>query len=93
MLSGGISLLASSAKAGDADEAEVVTDKVFFEVSVDGKPLGKVVIGLFGNTVPKTVANFKALCKGFKKDNGSGTLTYAGSPFHRIIPDFMIQVV
>jgi hypothetical protein len=35
--------------------------QVFFDVSVGGKPAGRVVIGLFGNEVPKTTANFAAL--------------------------------
>lgn len=40
-----------------------VTDKVFFDLAVGGKPVGRVVIGLFGNIVPKTTANFVALGK------------------------------
>lgn len=43
-----------------------VTDKVFFEIEIDGKNVGRIVIGLFGKTVPKTVANFKSLAEGFK---------------------------
>lgn len=38
-----------------------VTDKVFFDLAAGGKPVGRVVIGLFGNIVPKTTANFVAL--------------------------------
>merc|ERR1711972_622913 len=49
-------------------------------------------IGLFGGVVPKTVANFVGLCKGDKGKASSGQeLTYKGSKFHRIIPNFMIQ--
>ncbi len=45
---------------------------------------------MFAQTVPKTVNNFVKLCEGFETNNGR-KLTYEGSIFHRIIPQFMIQ--
>mmetsp|Transcript_3068 Transcript_3068/g.7129 ORF Transcript_3068/g.7129 Transcript_3068/m.7129 type:complete len:203 (+) Transcript_3068:60-668(+) len=74
-------------------EMETVTSKVFFDVEMDGQPAGRIVMGLFGETVPKTAENFRALCTG-EKGNGKTSgkpLHFEGSKFHRIIPDFMIQ--
>ena len=38
-----------------------VLPQVFFDIESGGKALGRIEIGLFGKTVPKTVENFVAL--------------------------------
>merc|ERR1711963_120207 len=66
---------------------------VFFDMSIGGKPTGKVTMELYNDIVPKTAENFRALCtgeKGVSKVSGKA-LTYKGSIFHRVIPQFMCQ--
>ncbi|KAJ0111564.1 hypothetical protein Patl1_03279 [Pistacia atlantica] len=66
---------------------------VFFDISIDGDPVEKIVMELFADVVPKTAENFRALCtgeKGIGKSTGK-PLHYKGTMFHRIIKGFMAQ--
>jgi len=40
--------------------------RVFFDVSIDGKHSGRLIMELFANVTPKTAENFRALCTGEK---------------------------
>ncbi|ARF53472.1 peptidylprolyl isomerase [Streptomyces gilvosporeus] len=58
---------------------------VFFDITIDGKDAGRITFRLFDDVVPETARNFRELATG---QNGYG---YAGSSFHRVIPEFMLQ--
>lgn len=79
----------------EKEEVEVrhdITHRVFLDVDVDKQRVGRIVIGLYGEVVPKTTENFRALCTGEMGKSANGkALHYKGTPFHRIIPGFMIQ--
>ncbi|XP_064475143.1 peptidyl-prolyl cis-trans isomerase B-like [Ornithodoros turicata] len=70
-----------------------VTEQVYFDITIDGKEAGRIEIGLFGKTVPKTVKNFVELCRRHETEpSKDGSLVgYKGSVFHRVINDFMLQ--
>ncbi|GHF94059.1 MULTISPECIES: peptidylprolyl isomerase [Streptomyces] len=62
-----------------------MSNNVFFDITIDDKPAGRIVFQLFDDVVPDTAKNFRELATG---QHGFG---YEGSSFHRVIPAFMLQ--
>eukprot|EP00736_Rhodelphis_marinus_P012471 Rmarinus@m.13127 len=66
--------------------------RCYFDVTIGGEAIGRIVFELFTEDAPKTTENFRALCTGEKGVGTKGKpLHFKGCSFHRIIKSFMIQ--
>lgn len=78
---------------GLAGQAQAENPKVAMDIEIGGEPAGTVVAELRADVVPHTAENFRRICADEDKIIGRAgkPLDYDGTPFHRIIPGFMIQ--
>ncbi|MBK1631629.1 peptidylprolyl isomerase [Thiohalocapsa halophila] len=78
---------ALGAVLGVVGSAAAENPRVELSVSIGDEPAGTLELELFEDVTPKTAENFRVLCTGEQGQD----MAYAGTPFHRIIPGFMIQ--
>ncbi|XP_054753263.2 uncharacterized protein LOC129259022 [Lytechinus pictus] len=67
---------------------------VYFDVTVDGEKVGRLLFELYTDRCPRTCENFRALCTGDKGQKTDDTLMkyhYLDTLFHRIVPNGWIQ--
>ncbi|KAL2531674.1 Peptidyl-prolyl cis-trans isomerase CYP21-1 [Abeliophyllum distichum] len=73
------------------EEAYEITHRVFLDVDIDKQRTGRIIIGLYGQVVPRTVENFRALCTGEMGKSANGkVLHYKGTPFHQETSQYMV---
>eukprot|EP00392_Amoebophrya_sp_AT5.2_P010730 g10797.t1 len=77
----------SSSTAGAAQPHSTSSSTTKLSFAENPNYLGRLIFRLFQERVPKTVENFRVLCCG----KLGADYSYANSPFHRLIPGFMIQ--
>lgn len=63
--------------------------RVFFDITIDGAPAGRITFELRSDIVPKTAENFRKLC--VERGTPEKPFGYKGTIFHRVIPNFMLQ--
>jgi len=76
---------ASAATIDVRDAPPAVTSRCYLDLSIGGKPAGRLVVDLFGSVAPRAAENFRQLCTGEK---GFG---YAGSSFYTVLSGLTVQ--
>eukprot|EP01036_Dinobryon_divergens_P025492 gene25493-34044_t len=71
-------------------EASNTNPTVYLDIAIGGRPAGRIEILLRRDVVPRTAENFRLLCTG-EKSTQNNKLWFKGTPFHRVIPNFMVQ--
>ncbi|KAL3692144.1 hypothetical protein R1sor_005795 [Riccia sorocarpa] len=66
-----------------AEEEPAITKKVFFDVSIDGQPVGRVVVGVYGIAVPTGAQRFAEIAVGQRG------ISYKRKEFLKITPTYI----
>jgi cyclophilin family peptidyl-prolyl cis-trans isomerase len=91
---GASSLPAASPQRSIIDQNEALVGcQCWLEISIGGRPKGKIIFDLYWDIAPKTCENFRAMCTGERGrcNETAKKLHYKGTRFHRILPGFIAQ--
>ncbi|KAJ7956566.1 Peptidyl-prolyl cis-trans isomerase [Quillaja saponaria] len=61
----------------------IPTKQAFLDISIDGEPVGRITIGLYGNDVPTGAARFSNLV------SGAAGISYRRKEFIKIMPNYV----
>ncbi|GMH95487.1 hypothetical protein TrVE_jg9155 [Triparma verrucosa] len=97
----GVGKLPLVSPTGLSSPQSTITHRVYLDVQINNQPPQRIILGLYGDSCPKTVQNYLALCttgvdvpstvdSPLNTSQGS-TRSYKNTPLHRIIPSFMLQ--
>jgi len=77
----------------DLDPQGIITEKVYFDVSINNQPPSRIIIGLYGYDYPKLVKQFGDLCDSMGNYNKetNKSFTYQNSKFMKILPGLFCQ--
>ncbi|GJT27298.1 peptidyl-prolyl cis-trans isomerase CYP26-2, chloroplastic [Tanacetum coccineum] len=67
----------------DSCTDKALTKRAFLDISIDGKPIGRVIIGLYGNNVPAGTAKFSDFV------SGAAGVSYRRKEFIKITPSYV----
>ncbi|KAJ1920219.1 hypothetical protein H4219_001452 [Mycoemilia scoparia] len=70
----------------------VINPRVFLDIEINGEQVGRIIIELFKDKVPKTAENFRLLCTGEcgVSKISDVLLHYKSTIFHRVIDGFAV---
>ncbi|KAG8836173.1 peptidyl-prolyl cis-trans isomerase cpr6 [Serendipita sp. 399] len=75
-----------------SDSQPTTRPYTYFDITIGGRPAGRIIFQLYADVVPRTAENFRALCTGEKRVGTAGKpLHFKGCTFHRVIKGFMCQ--
>lgn len=60
-----------------------LTKRAFIDISIDGEPAGRIIVGLYGNDAPVGVATFSDLV------SGAAGISYRRKEFVKIMPSYV----